>query len=112
MPRRSRPPWARRLPSLLPAAAWLLAAAAQAATHTVVMEGIRFEPETLTVKAGDTVVWVNRDVVPHTATAPSGAFDSKSIEPGKSWKFQPKKPAVLPYVCVFHPTMKGTLRVE
>ena len=39
------------------------------ATHTVTMEAVSFKPESLTVKAGDSIVWVNKDPFPHTATA-------------------------------------------
>lgn len=86
--------------------------AAAGKRYTVTMDGSRFEPETLTVRPGDTVVWMNRDPFPHTVTARSGAFDSGSIATGKSWRYKPKKSGVLPYFCSFHPTMKGTLRVE
>jgi plastocyanin len=44
-------------------------------THTVNIDGSRFEPETLSV-VGDTVVWVNKDLVAHTATSKTGVFDS------------------------------------
>ncbi len=80
-------------------------------THTVTIEGMQFTPADLTVKKGDTVVWVNKDLFPHTATA-SGTFDSKSIAEGASWQFTPAATGVFPYTCTFHPTMKGTLRVE
>jgi len=80
-------------------------------THTVTMEDMQFTPADLTVRKGDTVVWVNKDLFPHTATA-SGAFDSKSIEAGASWQYLPEATGVFPYTCTFHPTMKGTLRVE
>jgi plastocyanin len=41
----------------------IAAAARKPVTHTVIIDGSRFEPETLSVMAGDTVVWVNKDVV-------------------------------------------------
>lgn len=82
------------------------------AKHTVIMEGVQFSPSDLTVKAGDTVTWINRDPFPHTATADRGQFDSRAIEPGQSWTFSPKKAGSLSYGCTYHPTMKGTLRVE
>jgi plastocyanin len=82
------------------------------ATHTVVADATRFQPATLTVKAGDTIVWVNKDMFPHTATSKAGGFDSGVIMAGKSWTFTAKKKGSFPYVCVLHPTMKGTLRVE
>ncbi len=62
-----------------------VARAADAAprVHTVLIEGMRYQPEGLTVVAGDTVVWINRDMVPHTATSASGRFDSNEIAPGQ-----------------------------
>jgi plastocyanin len=97
------------LASLVTAAA--LPVAAAAATHTVTIEGMKFAPETLTVKKGDRVVWKNKDVVPHTATA-KGAFDSRSIAAGKSWSYVARKPGRHGYVCTFHPGMKATLVVQ
>ena len=41
-------------------------------THTVTIEEMRFQPERLTVARGDTIVWVNKDLVPHTATSEIG----------------------------------------
>lgn len=85
-------------------------AADRPATHTVVIEGLKFVPAALTVRAGDKVVWLNKDPYPHTATA-KGVFDSGSIAAGQSWKYTASKPGEYPYVCTFHPNMKGTLRV-
>jgi plastocyanin len=86
-------------------------AAAKPATHTVVIEGLKFVPQTLTVKRGDTVVWINKDPYPHTATA-KGAFDSGSIAEGASWKYTARRAGEHPYLCTFHPNMKAILRVE
>ena len=81
-------------------------------THTITIEGMRFQPEELSVKAGDTVVWLNKDVVPHTATARPGGFDSATIDAGQSWKVSLAAPGVFDYVCSFHPTMTARLRVQ
>ena len=81
-------------------------------THTVTIEGMRFQPEMLTVERGDTIVWVNKDLVPHTATSKVGNFDSKLIEAGKSWKYTVRKKGDFAYICTFHPTMKAMLQVE
>ena len=43
-------------------------------THTVVIEGTSFQPPRLAVALGDTVVWINKDPFPHTATSTTGAF--------------------------------------
>lgn len=87
------------------------AADATAQTHTVVIEGFKFHPATLTVHRGDRIVWRNKDLVPHTATS-HGVFDSRSIAPGSSWTYVARKVGTLPYVCTFHPTMQGSLAVE
>ncbi len=87
------------------------AAGPSPATHTVVIDGVQFVPETLTVARGDTVVWVNRDPFPHTVTSP-GAFDSHEIAAGSQWKYTPRKVGEFPYTCTLHPNMKGTLRVR
>jgi plastocyanin len=64
------------------------------------------------VKAGDTVVWVNKDLITHTATSKAGNFDSGEIAPGTSWKYTPGKEGEFGYICTFHPSMKAKLRVE
>lgn len=96
------------------ALAALLAAppsAAGAETRTVAIEGMQFAPAVLTVRHGTTIVWENRDLVPHTATAP-GAFDSGPIAAGTTWRFVAAKPGRYEVVCTLHPTMKATLVVE
>ena len=80
-------------------------------THTVTIEGMRFQPDSLTIARGDTVVWVNKDLVPHTATSDGGSFDSQIIQSEKSWKFTARKKGEFGYTCAFHPTMKAILHV-
>jgi plastocyanin len=81
-------------------------------THTVTMEGMRFQPEVLTVAVGDTIVWVNKDVVPHTATSDAAGFDSKDIQGGESWRYIARSKGDFPYVCTLHPSMKALLHVK
>ena len=90
----------------------MAAAARKPVTHTVTIDASRFQPDTLTVTRGDTVVWVNDDLVAHTATSQPGAFDSGLIAPGKSWKYKTKRAGEFAYTCTYHPTMMATLRVE
>lgn len=87
-------------------------AAARPAVHTVVIEGMQFVPAELTVNAGDTVVWKNKDAFPHTATSSGKGFDSKAIAAGRSWKFVAAKRGAFPYLCTLHRTMKGALTVK
>ena len=81
-------------------------------THTVAMEDMRFQPEALTVAPGDTIIWVNKDVVPHSATSDAGSFDSKDIQAGHSWSYIAWNKGDFSYACTFHPSMKGMLHVE
>jgi plastocyanin len=80
--------------------------------HTVLIDGMRFVPQTLEVKAGDTVIWRNKDPFPHNATAPGGVLASPDIATGASWKFKAGKRGSYAYVCTLHRTMTGTLIVK
>ena len=81
-------------------------------THTVVIEGTTFAPASLTVAAGDSVEWLNKDPFPHTATSKAGGFDSQVIAADESWKYVPRTQGDFPYICTLHMTMKGVLRVK
>jgi len=115
-----RPVWGVAVAGLLMAGAAASMAAVKpaaavkqpAATHTIVIENMRFEPQTLTVRSGDRIVWINKDLVPHTATADAKAFDSRSIDANASWSFVAGETGSYTYTCAFHPTMKGTLTVQ
>ena len=80
-------------------------------THVVVIDGVRFEPASVTVKRGDTVVWRNDDPFPHTVTA-RGVFDSGSIAAQRQWKYVARQAGKFDYLCTLHPNMTGTLIVE
>jgi plastocyanin len=95
--------------SMGPAAA---ADAPKGATHSVAIDGTNFQPAMLNVKVGDSVTWTNKDPFPHTVTSAAGGFDSHEIAPGKSWKYTATKKGEFAYICIFHPTMKATLKVE
>ncbi|HET8655443.1 MAG TPA: cupredoxin family copper-binding protein [Longimicrobiaceae bacterium] len=76
------------------------------------IEGFVYTPAAVTVAPGDTVVWTNHDLVPHTATARDGEFDSGSIASGATWRYVVRKTGTVAYYCRFHPTMEGTLTVR
>lgn len=88
------------------------AAADPPASHTVLISGFKFQPDTLTVDAGDTVIWKNADIVPHTVTAGDKSFNSGSIAPGASWTLVTKTRGSFPYSCVPHPNMHAKLIVQ
>ena len=85
---------------------------AKPAIHTVTIEAMKYSPQRLTVHAGDTVVWANRDLFPHTVTDVGKHFDSHEIKPSASWRYVAKTRGEFAYVCNLHPTMKGVLVVE
>lgn len=76
------------------------------------MRDAAFQPATLTVTVGDTVTWVNRDIVPHTVTAMDGAWDSGEVPPGGAFVLIVGRRDVTPYVCRYHPTMVGALEAR
>jgi plastocyanin len=84
----------------------------KAAGAVVTIENVRFDPQELTVKSGERVTWVNKDLFPHTATADAKTFDSRSIAPSGTWTWVAGKPGTYAYTCTFHPTMKATVRVQ
>jgi plastocyanin len=90
------------------------AAAAHAAgkTHAVRIEGMKFVPERVEVAAGDTIVWTNQDIVPHTVTAAEAKVESGELQTGKSFKFVARKKGEMSYICRLHPVMKGVLIVK
>lgn len=85
---------------------------AEPTTHTVTIEGMRFSPDTLEVRVGDTVRWVNKDIVPHNATATDRGFESPELASGASWQFKAAQKGSFPYFCTLHPPMKATLVVK
>jgi plastocyanin len=85
-------------------------AAAAPRTHIVVMDKMKFGAMPSGLRVGDTIVWVNRDMVRHTATAKTGAFDV-DLKAGAKAKTVIRSPGAIPIVCKFHPGMRTTLRV-
>lgn len=86
--------------------------APEARTHTVTITAMRFDPATLVVREGDTIEWINEDLVPHTATSSADRFDSGTIAPGGSWTWTARSSGRTPYVCRLHPTMAGRIDIE
>jgi plastocyanin len=90
----------------------MLVGRAKPVTHTVTIDATSFAPARLAVHVGDTVVWVNKDLIPHTATAKDGRFDSKALAAGASFRVTVKAKGATDYACLFHPTMTGRLDAE
>lgn len=75
--------------------------------HTVEIKDFRFNPENVTAAPGDTVVWVNQDFIPHTATELESTWDSGQLGENESWSLVVTDS--YDYYCVFHPQMKGSI---
>lgn len=89
------------------------AAAAETGTvHVIDIVDFRFEPEELTVAAGDRITWRNRDVVPHTATARDKSWDSGNLNRNEEWSMIAPAAGVFDYICAYHPSMKGRISIS
>jgi len=87
--------------------------AAEKAPNTVGMKDIAFDPGQLTVKAGDTVKWVNNEEVEHNVVATKGAtFKSDNFGIDGTFEFKTEKAGEIAYVCTIHPGMDGSITVE
>ena len=76
---------------------------------TVLMQGLKFAPATLTVAKGTTVLFDNQDVAPHTVTSDEAGVDSGVIGPGKSFELEVDRS--FEYVCSIHPSMRAKINV-
>jgi len=79
--------------------------------YTVEIKDMKFVPEDITVKKGDTIIWVNDDIVTHDITEEtSKAWSSGPLPAGKSWKHAVTDEAS--YYCSIHVVMKGKIELE
>lgn len=85
--------------------------AAAAGPVQIQMKNFAFDPPTITISAGQTLVWTNDDVVPHTSTANAKAWDSRHVDPGHSFKVTLTKPGMYDYGCSIHPFMHAKIVV-
>jgi plastocyanin len=99
--------------ALIAGGVFSLATSASAETHVVEMRGFEFFPAEVNAAVGDTIVWINKDVVPHTATAADGAWDSGLMETDDEFSLTIEADTSAgDYVCTFHPNMVGAISVE
>lgn len=84
---------------------------APVAGDQVSIDNFAFAPATLTVRAGGTVTWTNRDEEPHTVAASDGSFHSPGMGTGATFSRTFATPGTFEYVCSIHPMMRGTVVV-
>ena len=85
---------------------------AQNTAVSVTIDNFVFGPSRLTIKAGTTVTWTNRDDIPHTVAAKDRQFKSKVMDTDESYSFTFSTPGAYAYFCSLHPHMTGTIVVE
>jgi len=79
--------------------------------HRVLISGFAFEPEELTVKKGDSITWINKDIAPHNVTI---SDNQKMISPNllTGEKFTFKITSDFDYECGLHPSMLGKIIIS
>ena len=101
----------RFMPVMIALLSGMMAAPAHAATIQITLDNMVFAPAEVSAKVGDTVEWINKDVLAHSATARNGDFDVIT-PPKKTVTSVLKKAGAVEYYCRFHPNMKAVLRIE
>lgn len=77
--------------------------------------GVTATAASVTINTGDTVMWMLTDAMPHTVTTSTGAaetFDSGTLSAGGTYSHRFTTPGTVPYVCLFHGNMSGTITVQ
>lgn len=87
-------------------------AAAAAGTVQASVDNFSFTPKQLTVKPGTTVVWTNKDDIPHTVEQNDHVFSSKILDTNEKFQHTFDKPGQFPYFCKLHPTMTASVVVQ
>lgn len=77
---------------------------AEAARYTIAIENMAYGKAPPSLQMGDTIIWQNKDIFEHSATARSGAFDV-DVAPGKEGQVKLKQPGQVEVFCRYHPTM-------
>jgi plastocyanin len=89
-----------------------LADTGSASPAQVVIKDFMFSPKSITVKAGSTVTWVNKDDEPHSVVSDTGQFRSGAVDTDESFAHKFDKPGTYHFSCSIHPRMVGTIVVE
>jgi plastocyanin len=76
------------------------------------IDNFAFAPKQLTVKAGTTVVWTNKNDTPHTVTSEDNVFSSPVMSTNQNFHYTFDKPGKFPFHCKVHPMMTGVVVVQ
>ncbi len=86
--------------------------AGSAESTQILIKDFMFMPLSLTVSAGATVTWANKDDEPHTVVSDAGVFRSGALDTNESFSFKFDKPGTYHFTCSIHPRMVGTIVVQ
>lgn len=78
----------------------------------VIISNLSFQPASITVGKGSTIVWRNQDTISHTVTAGDGSFNSGTIVAGDAFEQRFDEVKTYTYSCGIYPEMKGTIIVK
>ncbi|HEY6269636.1 MAG TPA: cupredoxin family copper-binding protein [Candidatus Acidoferrum sp.] len=78
----------------------------------VKIDNFSFGPAELTVAAGTTVTWTNRDDIPHTVVSTDKVFKSKVLDTDEKFSYTFAQTGSFPYFCSIHPKMTGKVVVK
>jgi plastocyanin len=78
----------------------------------VKVDNFSFSPQTITIAAGTTVIWTNRDDIPHTVVSDDKVFKSKVLDTDEKFSYTFDKAGNFPYFCSVHPKMTGKVIVQ
>ena len=81
--------------------------------NRIEIKDFAFNPQTITVKAGEKVTWINRDEEPHTVVSVEKQFKkSTALDTDQEFTITAGAPGTYTYFCSVHPKMTGTIVVE
>ncbi len=81
-------------------------------SHIVHIRNLQFSPSDLVVAPGDTVIWINHDLVPHTITADDKSWSSDGLDSDDRWELVVHEGTRETYFCRYHPSMEARFHVR
>ncbi len=78
----------------------------------ITIDNFSFTPQDVTVKAGATVTWTNKDDVPHTVVSTTKKFRSPVMDTDGRFSYTFSDPGTYEYFCSVHPHMTGKVIVQ
>jgi plastocyanin len=81
--------------------------------NRIEIKDFAFNPQTITVKSGEKITWINRDEEPHTIVSVEKQFKkSSALDTDQEFSITAGAPGTYTYYCSVHPKMTGTIVVE